>query len=97
MRQLVRRLWNVVQRRRFEADLTQELEFHREMKERELVERGAGSADAASAARRALGSLALAQDQSRDVRIWPWLDDVLWTSAMRCACSDIVLASRRWP
>jgi hypothetical protein len=46
------------------------------MKQQELEDRGVDPREAAFAAGRALGSAALAQDQSRDVWIWPWLDSV---------------------
>ncbi len=36
MRQLIRRVWYAIRQRQFEADLTEELEFHRAMKQREL-------------------------------------------------------------
>jgi putative ABC transport system permease protein len=67
MRQLLRRAWHALRTRRFEADLAEELALHRELKQRELEARGANPMEAAFAARRALGSVALAQDRSRDV------------------------------
>jgi macrolide transport system ATP-binding/permease protein len=78
MRQFLRRAWYVISQRRRMADLAEELAFHRDMKQRELREHGADSRAARSGARRALGSAALAYDQSRDMWIWRWLDDVLW-------------------
>jgi predicted permease len=76
MRQLLRRVWYVIRQRRRQADLAEEMEFHHEMMQRELRERGVDSSEARLGARRALGSAALAADQSRDVWIWPWLDGV---------------------
>ena len=32
MRQLIRRVWYAIRRRHFEADLAEEIEFHRAMK-----------------------------------------------------------------
>jgi hypothetical protein len=61
---------------RFEADLAEEIDFHREIKERDLARQGVPASQAAAAARRALGSAALAQDRSRDVWVWPWLDGI---------------------
>src|SRR4051812_7761697 len=77
MRVLVRRVLYLLRRSRVEADLAEEMEFHREMKERELAQEGTSPAEAAAAARRALGSVALAYDRSRDVWLWPWLDGLL--------------------
>ena len=78
MRSLFRRAWYALRHRQLEADLAEEIEFHRAMKQRELRERGADSSEARFGALRALGSAALAHDQSRDVWGWRWLDDVLW-------------------
>src|ERR1700686_3212392 len=74
MRVLIRRLWHLLRLSSVEADLAEEMDFHREMKERELAGLGTSPVETASAARRALGSVALAQDRSLDVWLWPWLD-----------------------
>ncbi len=75
MRAFLRRLWHLVRHRQAEADLAEELDFHRAMKERELTLGGHARADAARDARRALGSVALAQDQARDVCYPRWIQD----------------------
>jgi hypothetical protein len=76
MRLLLRRLRYLVRRRRFEADLADEVAFHREMTQRELEARGLKPAEAVRATRRALGSFALAQDHARDVWQPRWLQGV---------------------
>src|SRR5256885_2934859 len=62
-RELLFRLWRrllyVVRRRHFERELAEEMEFHRAL--------------AALSSPRAFGSMALAQDNARDVWLWPWL------------------------
>ena len=75
---LLRRTWHLLRRRRFEADLAEELEFHRAMKQQELEALGADPTEAAFAARRALGSIALAQDHSGDVWRPLWLLEGVW-------------------
>jgi len=77
MRQLLRRLWWFVRLRQLERDVREEFEFHREMKQQELEHAGHSMADANLATRRALGSVALTQDQVRDVWIGPGLDAFL--------------------
>jgi predicted permease len=77
MRQLLLRLGHLFRRRQFDDDLAEELEFHRDLKQRELEDRGLTPDHAAFAARRALGSQALALDQARDVWIWAWLADAV--------------------
>src|SRR4030095_11466837 len=82
---VLRRLWFAIRQRRFERELTEELEFHHEMKQRELEAAGLGAADARRAADRSLGSLALAHNRSRDVWQPPWLQGL---------CQDVRLAFR---
>jgi predicted permease len=72
---LLRRLAHLLHRRQFEDDLAEELAFHRALKQQDLEERGHSAEQAAFAAKRALGSAALAQDQARDAWTWPWLAD----------------------
>src|ERR1700730_3991966 len=74
MRVLIRRLRHLLRLSRVEADLAEEMDFHREMKARELAGLSTSPAETASSARRALGSVALAHDRSLDVWVWPWLD-----------------------
>jgi putative ABC transport system permease protein len=76
MRQLLRRAWFAIRQRRFETELNDELKFHQEMAARELEACGIERAKAALASRRAFGSTALTQNHSRDVWIWPWLQDL---------------------
>ena len=78
MRSLLRRLAYVFQRRQFESDLAEEMAFHREMKERELARNGVAPDDVAPATRRALGSVTLARERSREVWIWPWLEALFY-------------------
>ncbi len=73
---LLRRLWFVITRRQQDDDLAAELEFHRQMKADELRASGLSEPDARIAAQRALGNDVLARERSRDVWIWPWLQDI---------------------
>jgi putative ABC transport system permease protein len=75
MRELFRRLLHALKRDRFEADLAEELEFHRAMKQRDFEDAGLGRREAGYAARRALGNVDLAQERARDIWIAPWLRD----------------------
>jgi putative ABC transport system permease protein len=65
MRSFFRRAWSALRHRQFEADLAEEMDFHRAMKQPELEKAGLAPLDAVRVARRALGSAALAQDKSR--------------------------------
>lgn len=95
MHQLLRRLWHAIRQRRFELDLSEEMEFHRAMKQHELEGRGLELAKAAFAARRALGSVALAQDRSRDVWLPVWLQGIGQDvrHAIRALCGTRIVTS----
>jgi len=87
MQQLLRRLWHLFRRRQLERDLREELEFRRAIKQRELADAGHTLAGARIATRRALGSVALAQDQIRDVWMRPTLDALVDANVL-CLKSD---------
>jgi len=72
----LRRIWYVLRRRRHDADLAEEIAAHRAMAQDALERSGVGREEAALAARRALGNDLSARSRSRDVWIWPWLQDV---------------------
>ena len=75
MQKLLRRLSYLFRRDRLEGELDEELQFHVEMKQRELEAGGMDADAAAKAARRGVGNVPLTRDQVRDVWIWPWLQD----------------------
>ena len=76
MRKIIRRAWYTIRRRRLEADLAEEIEFHLTMKRRELEKDGLEPDEATFAARRALGNVLVAHDRARDVWISPWLQGI---------------------
>src|SRR5262245_43463986 len=74
---LFRRLRYVLSRSRHDADLREEIEAHRALRQEALERGGLTPEDAAHASRRALGSVALAMDDARDVWIVRTVDS-LW-------------------
>ncbi|HET7040178.1 MAG TPA: permease prefix domain 1-containing protein, partial [Gemmatimonadales bacterium] len=62
------------------AALEEELSFHREAIERDLIGRGHSAADARDAARRAMGNETLMREAARSVWIWPSLE-AIWQDA----------------
>jgi putative ABC transport system permease protein len=85
MRKLMRRLLYALRFRRVEAELAEELDFHRERLQHDMEAGGLRPEHAAAATRRELGSVTLAREQARDVWIWPWLQD---------AAQDVRFAAR---
>jgi putative ABC transport system permease protein len=63
-----------------DADLAEELAFHREAIERDLIARGHSPAEARDAARRSMGNETRAREEVRGVWLWPMLDAV-WQDA----------------
>jgi putative ABC transport system permease protein len=76
MRRFIARLINVFKRDLAERDLARELEAHLHVLEDEYARRGLTPDAARLAARRAMGSVALAKDLHRDARSFMWLDDL---------------------
>lgn len=76
MRSLLRRLRNRIRYRRFDADLSEEIEFHRAMKQREWEQAGLATIEARRMSHHEMGNITLAREYSRDVWIASWLDSV---------------------
>jgi len=64
----------LVRRERFHRELTEEMDFHREMLELEKTRQGTAPEAAAVSTRRQLGNTTLAREYSREVWIIAWLD-----------------------
>ncbi|MGH9411443.1 MAG: ABC transporter permease, partial [Vicinamibacterales bacterium] len=71
---VLRRLSLWIRWRRFDADMREELEFHRAEIQRALEAKGVRPGDAARQSRRQIGNVTLAREEARDVWIWRWLD-----------------------
>lgn len=77
MRSLLRRLRARIRYRRLDADLAEEMEFHRALKQRELERAGLTEAEATVMSRREMGNVTLARERSRDIWVAIWLE-TLW-------------------
>jgi len=69
----LRRFVNVFRQRRIDRDFDDELEFHRQMCERQERQRGLSAADAEQSAKRRLGNRSIAKEEMRDARVIQWL------------------------
>ena len=76
MRRFINRLLSVFRCHRADADLDREIASHLALLEDEHLRRGLTPDEARLAARRAVGSVALAKDLHRDARAFVWLDDL---------------------
>ena len=85
MTSLLRRLWYRVTQARHDADLAEEIETPRQLRQAQLERDGLSPADAALASRRALGNVTLAREDAAEVWTFAWIEH---------AWQDIVLAVR---
>jgi putative ABC transport system permease protein len=92
---LLRRVWSLLRLRRLDADLAEELEFHRAMKQRALEESGLAERDARFEAHRAMGNIGLARDRARDLWQPRWLQGfgVDFRLALRLLVASPVLST----
>ena len=72
----LRRLHYLFRQRALEAELAEEMELHRAMRQRDLEARGLDPQDAAAASRRTLGNATLAREEARGVWIVPTVEGV---------------------
>jgi len=77
MKRFLRRIVSLARSRRDEGELGREMDAHLALLEDEYSRRGMSSDDARFAARRAMGSMALARDRHRDARSFAWIGDGL--------------------
>src|SRR4051812_42200810 len=74
MRQLLARLRDWFRRDHLDAELQEEMRFHRAQLERDAKARGLPDDEAVWTARRTLGNVARVTEESRDRWSIPWLD-----------------------
>jgi len=75
LRVLARRLSMLIHRRKFEAELEEEMRLHLELRQQDRLQLGMAADDAQAAARRQFGNLTSLRERSRVVWGWEWLDD----------------------
>src|SRR5438552_3689604 len=75
--QLGRRLLMLLRRKQFDMDLADEMRLHRELREREQVERGLSANEAYYAAQRRFGNDLVMREESRDMWGWNWLENTI--------------------
>ena len=76
LRELLRRLFYLNRRSRFNSELDHEIRFHIEARMQELQAHGMARQDAAAQARREFGPPARAAEDSRAAWRFPWIEDL---------------------
>jgi len=75
--ELRRRFLMLLRRRRFDADLNEEMRLHHELREQEQIERGLSPKEAHYAAQRRFGNDLVLREESHDMWGWSWLENTL--------------------
>jgi len=76
MRMLFHKLRSLLQRRRKEEELREELQFHLEEEAEECEAKGLSGEEARAAARRDFGNVTQMQEETRSVWTWTWLEQL---------------------
>jgi len=76
-RKLGRRLWMLIHHNQFDSDLDEEMRLHRELREREQIERGLSPKEAHYTAQRRFGNDLALREESRDMWGWNWLENLI--------------------
>ncbi len=77
LRELARRLRILLHRRRFDADIEEEMRLHLALREQEQIESGMSAAHARAAARRQFGNATYIKEESRLAWGWEWLEHAI--------------------
>ena len=80
MRNWLRRLQYLVRQRRIDAELREEIEAHRAMRQQDLESRGVTEREARAVSQQALGNVTLAREDARAVWVPPTLESI-WQDA----------------
>src|SRR5262245_3618361 len=86
-RRICNKLRFLFNRRRFEREITEEMDFHRLMLERDKTQQGFNRDHATASARRQFGNVVLARESAREAWTIDWLDTL---------ARDVRYALRTW-
>jgi predicted permease len=79
--ELGRRLWMLLHRRQFDADIEEEVRLHVELRAQDQIQAGLSPREAHQAASRRFGNATLLTEQSHMVWGWGWLESFLQDTA----------------
>ena len=81
LKEILRRLWMLMRRQKFDADLEEEMRLHLELREQEQVRVGLTPEDARYAALRRFGNATLLKEESYMAWRWDWLESFVQDAA----------------
>jgi predicted permease len=77
LKELARRIFMLLHRRQFRADLDEEMQLHLELREQQQAERGLPIDEARSIARRRFGNATRIKERSQMAWGWAWLESLM--------------------
>jgi predicted permease len=77
LRELARRLRMLMQRRKFDTDLEEEMRLHLELRQEQQIKCGMAPDDARAAARRRFGNVTSLKEKSRMAWGWEWFEQLV--------------------
>jgi len=79
--ELARRLWMLMHRRQFDADIEEEIRLHLELREQEKIQAGLSPTEARQAASRRFGNAMLLREKSHMAWGWEWFESFVQDTA----------------
>src|SRR5260370_23501931 len=76
LREVARRLWMLVHRRQFDADLEEEMQLHLELRQQEHLESGMTANSARAAARPRFGNVTALREKRHMPWCWEWFQNL---------------------
>jgi predicted permease len=81
LKEILRRLWMLIHRRQFDADLEEEMRLHLELREQEQIQAGLSPKGAHQAVSRRFGNATLLKEKSHMAWGWDWLESFVQDTA----------------
>ena len=81
LNELLRRLWMLMRRQQFDADLEEEMRLHLELREQDQIQAGLSPREARQAASRRFGNATLLKEKSHMVWGWEWFESFVQDTA----------------
>jgi hypothetical protein len=79
--ELLRRIWMLMRRQQFDADLEEEMRLHLELREQEKIQAGLSPREARQAASRRFGNATLLKEKSHLAWGWEWFESFVQDTA----------------
>src|SRR6266550_3119799 len=90
--ELLRRLWMLMRRKQFDADLKEEMRLHLELREQEQIQTGLSPREARQAASRRFGNATVLKQKSHMAWGWDWLESFVHDIALGIGANTAIFS-----